>query len=533
MTDETAAPELELRDYLRVLRRRKGTIALAVLIVVGAALVAAALQTPVYQSSAQILLRTQDAQTLFNPNTGQANDPTRAMQTEIQIVTSQPVRQAVKTKLGTAPRISATPVGQTNVMELKANSTDPATAALVANTYAQAYIDFRRSQGVNDLLAAASQIQTKIADLQHQIDAINSQIDAAPPFGQAAVRAQVTPQLDSLIQQQSAYRQQQGNLEVQANLDTGGAELVTPAATSTSPVRPRPKRDAAIAIAVGLILGVGLAFLLEYLDDSLKSKEDVERVAPTVPVLGLVPAVPGWKPKDEPVVVAATDPRSPAAESYRSLRTALQFMALDRPMRTLQVTSPTAQEGKSTTLANLGVALAQAGQRVVIVCCDLRRPRIHEFFRLDNGVGFTSVLVGETPLAAALQQVDSVPGLQLMASGPMPPNPAELLASRRTVEVITALQAEGDIVLLDCPPVLPVTDAAVLSGRVDATLVVASSGETTRKELSRALEVLGHVDAPVVGLVLNGVSAEGGYGYAYHYRYYGSDREPSGIRPRA
>jgi len=455
------------------------------------------------------------------------------MQTEIQIITSAPVRQAVAAKLGEAPRISASPVGLTDVLSVRAESTDPARAATVANAYANAYIDFKRTEGVNDLLAAAAQIQSKVSDLQHQIDDLNLRITSAAPLAQAGVRSEVGPQIDTLIQQQGAYKQQLSNLQVQANLDTGGAQLVTPATVTTVPVRPRPKRDAAIAVVVGLILGVGLAFLLEYLDDTLKSKEDVERVVRDVPVLGLVPAVPGWKPKDDPVVVALTDPHAPAAESYRALRTALQFMALDRPMRTLQVTSPTAQEGKTTTLASLGVALAQSGQRVVVVGCDLRRPRIHDFYRLRNEIGFTSVLLGDVPLSAALQPVPGVDNLRLLASGPVPPNPAELLSGRRTVEVLTALQAEADIVLVDCPPVLPVTDAAVLSGRVDATLLVLWAGETTRKELSRAAELLGHVDAPIVGVVLNGIKSESGYGYAYNYKYYGpGDRARKSRWPR-
>jgi len=169
------------------------------------------------------------------------------------------------------------------------------------------------------------------------------------------------------------------------------------------------------------------------------------------------------------------------------------------------------------------VALARAGQRVIIVCCDLRRPRIHEFFGLSNDSGFTSVLLGKVPLSAALQKVPGQARLSVMASGPLPPNPSELLSSKRTVEVITSLQAEADIVLIDSPPVLPVTDALVLSGRVDATILVCVSGATTRKDAARAVELLEQVDAPLVGTVLNGVSAANTYGYGGQYYRYQSD----------
>jgi capsular exopolysaccharide synthesis family protein len=195
-------------------------------------------------------------------------------------------------------------------------------------------------------------------------------------------------------------------------------------------------------------------------------------------------------------------------------------MGLDRPMRTIQITSSNASEGKTTTLTNLGVVLARAGQRVILVCCDLRRPRLNTFFGLPNTVGFTSVLLGDTPLSAAMQQVPGEQRLLLLSSGPLPPNPSELLSSKRTTELLAALQANCDVVLIDSPPVLPVTDAAVLAGRVDATLLVATARTTTLRELTRAAEILRQVDAPLIGTVLNGITDEEGYGYSYSYEYY-------------
>jgi tyrosine-protein kinase len=201
-------------------------------------------------------------------------------------------------------------------------------------------------------------------------------------------------------------------------------------------------------------------------------------------------------------------------------------------MRTVQITSPSAAEGKTTTLTNLAVALASAGQRVVMVDCDLRRPRLHQFFRLPNEVGFTSVLLGELPLREAVQQVGKG-DIVMLASGPLPPNPSELLSSQRTVQVLAALQAEADVVLIDSPPVLPVTDAAVLSARVDATLLVTRAGTTTRKQLTRSVELLRQVDAPLVGTVFNSVSGSDAYGYAYNYRYYYRQEEPEKRRTTA
>ena len=500
--------ELELRDYLRVLRRRKGVIAICTLLVLGVALAFSLLQTAVYAGEAQILLQPRSTDSLFDPQTGQtAADRERSVRNELLVIESAPVREAVRGQIGTAPDVSAIPRDQTDVVQVRAESTDARRASEVANAYARAYIDFRRKQAIDDLLSAAQEIQTKVDDLQRQIDPL--------PAG---------PQKDALISQQSLFRQKLDQLQVDAALKTGGAQLVTPAAVPESPFKPKPLRTGFLATGLGLFFGVIVAFVIDYLDDSVKNKDDVERLVPGLPVIGLIPAVVGWTAEDEPKVISIEEPKSPAAEAYRTLRTSIQFLALESPIRTLEVTSAGPREGKTTTLVNLGVALARAGQRVIVVCCDLRRPRLHEFFGVDNNIGLTSVLLGKVPLTAALQPARDQTRLSVLASGPLPPNPSELLSSRRTVDVLTSLQREADVVLIDAPPVLPVTDALVLSGRVDATLVVAVAGATTRKDLARTMELLSQVDAPVVGAVLNGVTGDAGYGY--YDGYYRYDSEP-------
>lgn len=253
----------------------------------------------------------------------------------------------------------------------------------------------------------------------------------------------------------------------------------------------------------------------ELLDDSVKSKGDFQRTVPGVRVLGLIPAVPQWRSKDEALTVSLSDPQSPAAEAFRTLRTGLLYVQDRSRFRSLQVTSASASEGKTTTAVNLAVAFAAAGQRVVLVGCDLRRPRVHEFFDLSNEFGFTSVLLGKVPLSRALQEVPRQPRLFVLASGPLPPNPSELLSSRRTQEVLRSLAADADLLIIDSPPLLPVTDALVLSDSMDATLLVSVVCSTTRSELRRAVELLGSVEAPLVGAVLNGVSPQESYGEPY------------------
>jgi len=534
--EETAPqtePQPELRDYLRVLRRRKFTVILCTVLVVGVALTASLLQTPVYRSAAEIVLQSRTTEALFDSNGAQvAGNTSEAVQTQIRILEGKLVRDEVTKKLGTAPDVSASQVGQTSVLQVKAESTVSAQAAAVANAYANAYIELRRARAVDELLAASQQIQGKIGDLQKQIDDLDNQVSSAAGPQQAAVRQTIAPQKDALVEQQALFKQKIDQLQVDAALKNGGAELVTPASASSAPVRPTPRRTGILALVVGLMLGVGVAFLLEYLDDSIKTKEDLERSSAGLPVLGLIPLVKDWKDQEETHIISVEDPRSPPAEAYRTLRTSLQFLALDQPMRTLQITSAGAREGKTTTLVNLGVALAGSGLRVVLVDCDLRRPRLHEFFGLESTIGFTSVLLGKVPLSSALQQTRGIERLSILGSGPLPPNPSELLSSRRTAEVLTSLQPAADIVLVDSPPVLPVTDPLVLSGRVDATLLITVAGATTRKEVSRAIELLRRVDAPLVGTVLNSVSAASSDDYGYSYKYYGS-RSPERRREAA
>ena len=530
MADEQFAAELELRDYLRVLARRKWTLIVATLVVLGSAVAASLLQVPVYQGTAEVLLQPRSTESLFNPNTGQRTDPARAIQTEIEVLKSGPVKAEVRRKLGRAPGISAGAVGQTDIIRVRARSTDPEQAALVANTYARSYIEFRLRQAVDDLLTAGREIQAKLDSLQAQIDPLTQQVNGADPRARPAVEARVQPQIDALVSQQALFKQKLDQLQVDAALKTGGAQLVTPASAPIDPVEPQPIRTGVVALIVGLMFGVGLAFLFDYLDDSIKSKEDLHRVLHGVPVLGLIPVVAAWKDKDQTQLVSLHEPSSPAAEAYRSLRTSVQFLGLDRPLQIIEVTSASPGEGKTTTLANLGVALARAGQQVIVVCCDLRKPRLHEFFGLDNRVGFTSVLVGDAGLSTALQKVPGMDRLRVLASGPIPPNPSELLASDRAGELLTVLAQQADVVLIDAPPVLPVTDAAVLANRVDATLLVVTADQTTQKHVVRAAEILGQVHAPLVGTVLNGVDTEGGYGY--EYGYYQEDARKSGARSR-
>lgn len=512
---------LEPRDYLHVVRRRKWTILACVIVVVGAALVFSFMQTPIYEASTRVLLR--PSVSVFDTGSAQQSVNPVLVQTEIQIIRGEQVRALVRERLGgDAPKVSASAVGDTSVIEVTAESRRPATAADIADAYVDAYIDFNQRQATEATLDASKEIQGRLDELQREIADLDGKLANLPSCGGANPprecdqRQRLNQDRDALVSQVVPLRTRLNELQVGASRNSG-PQVIARATVPTEPSRPQPVRNGLLGLGVGLLWGVGLAFVYERFDDSIRSKEDLERCAPDVPILGTIAAVPAWKNRSDTLVMSRSDPTSPVAEAYRSLRTSINFLGVDRPMRVIQVTSSNASEGKTTTLANLAVALARAGERVVIVNCDLRRPRVHDFFGLADSVGFTNVFLGEMPISSALQSVPGEPNLRLLASGRLPPNPSELLSSPRTEQIFAALRSQNVMVLIDCPPVLPVTDAAVLSSRVDGTLLVASAGSTNAKDMARALELLGQVGAPVIGVVLNGVDAEGGYGYQYGY----------------
>lgn len=216
-------------------------------------------------------------------------------------------------------------------------------------------------------------------------------------------------------------------------------------------------------------------------------------------------------------LITVVNPKSPVSEAYRRLRTNIQFSGLDKPLRTLLMTSTGPEEGKSTTLANLGVTLAQAGHRVVLVDCDLRRPSLQDIFGVDNAVGLTTLFIEDRSLDlqhAAVLKETSVANLRVLTSGQLPPNPSELLSSQRMGKIIESLKAQADFILFDSPPILAVTDAAVLAQKVDGVVLVISAGKTKRDHAVKAKSLLEKVNAKLLGVVLNNVRADSTvYGY--------------------
>lgn len=518
-------PELDLRKHMDVLRRRKRMVALVMLGLVTSAVVASLLQTAVYQGEARVLLQPSGTESIFDPNADERPDPDRNVETEIEVAESQPVRMAVEEKLGAVADVEAKPVGTTDIIQITGRSTDRTRAAIVAKEYALAYIEFRRRQAVDDIEQASEKIEAKVTELQVRIQALD--VDAARSTEETSA-ASVIARRDLLLSQQAVFKQRLDELQVEAELKTGGAQLITQGVVPTSKVRPNPQRSAAVASVVGLVLGIGLAFLTEYLDDSVKTKDDLDRAVGEFPVLGLIPLIPAGDSLRSALGLESKN-GADAAEAFRSLRTALQFLGVERVPQVFQVTSANAGEGKTFTVGNLGLVLARAGLQVIVVDCDLRRARLHDFFGLSNTVGFTSLYLDHETLANATRPVRGEENLRVLPAGPLPPNPSEVLSSKRAAEVFALIRGDCDCVVIDCPPVLPVADATALSAWVDATLLVVAAGITKKKDLRRAIELLRLGEAPLVGTVLNRTAAGDTYGYDYGYRrhdIHGDGRPP-------
>lgn len=300
------------------------------------------------------------------------------------------------------------------------------------------------------------------------------------------------------------------------------ATVVKPAQVPSSPISPRPTRNLILALFLGAAIGAGLALLRSLLDSRVVTERDAQRVG-THPVIGGI----GFdrEASRHPLIVQA-DPHSPRAEAFRTLRTNLQFIdAAERP-RTIVFTSSMPGEGKTTTTANLALTLAASGSSVVVIEGDLRRPRLLEYMGMEGAVGLTNVLIGEADVEDVLQPFGD--SLTVLGAGAIPPNPSELLGSQAMANLLAQLGSRFDYVIVDAPPLLPVTDASVLAKLADGAIVVVGSKVVTREQLSRALQNLENVDAHILGVVMNRLPTTGPDAYTYYSEGY---RPDSGTAP--
>jgi len=327
---------------------------------------------------------------------------------------------------------------------------------------------------------------------------------------------------------------------VSAGIVASNIQIIDQAEFLTKPYRPNKKLNLLLAAVVGLFLGLGLAFFFEYLDNTVKTPEDLEGLL-RLPSFGIVPAVNMRRRKrieegnSYPVeLITHGHPKSTLSEAYRNIRTSILLSFSEKPPKTLAISSPNPAEGKTTTALNTAIALAQTGASVLLIDADMRKPRIHTIFKNQNGAGLSSYLSGNSKLESIIQGTE-VPNLSYIPSGPIPPNPSELLGSPLFKNTLQTLMEKFDHILIDGPPVLGFADSAILSSMVDGTIVVVVGGKTSREALYQAREILTQVNARILGVVINRVdirrSDYSSYYYRYHY-YYGDEKNKKLPAPR-
>lgn len=517
MSTQAELPEAEpapsLREYLAILRVRKWSVILIALLVIGSALAFSFLQTPLFTSTARVLV---DPPSLALEVASQVPN----LETERELVASAAVAEVVAEDVGYqgAPDellrgLTVNVPPSTEILEIEYEHHDPIEAKRLAQGFASGYLDFRRQQALDDLLAASASVQARLEELEAQLQDINTRLAGNPAESE---RATLEAEATTMAGQVALLRQQLSELSPPAQLRVG--EVVQPADLPSEPSSPNHLLNGALAIVLGLALGIGLAFLRERLDDRLRGRADLEQRA-GVPVLAVIPRVASWRKKSRTPTVALDEPRSAAAEAYRTLRTGVVFAASQRQIRTILITSPHEGDGKTATTANLGVALAHAGKRVILVSADLRRPRLERFFGADKGHGLTNVIAGEMSLDEVTAN-PGIDGIRIVPTGPIPGNPAELLGSDAMGGILDQLKESADLVLIDAPPLLAVADSLTLASMVDGVLLVVDAEETTRAAVMHARRELEQVDAPVIGAILNRFDASRSSAYPYYYQYY-------------
>lgn len=312
---------------------------------------------------------------------------------------------------------------------------------------------------------------------------------------------------------------------VSAGITASNIQIVDQAEMPTSPYKPNKRLNLLLAAVVGLFLGVGLAFFFEYLDNTIKTPEDVEQLI-RLPSFGMVPEISNGRRRQlekgtsYPVeLITYGHPKSMLSEAYRSIRTSILLSFSEKPPKKIVITSPNPSEGKTTTVINTAIALSQTGAQVLIIDADLRKPRLHKIFNYENGQGLSSFLSGHGDLESVVKKSE-VPNLFYIPSGPIPPNPSELLGSNLFKKMVESLEARFDHIVLDSPPVLGFADSIILSTSVDGVILTVLGGKTPRETLQRAKEVLQQVNTKIIGVVINRVDIRrSDYGY-YYYRYH-------------
>jgi succinoglycan biosynthesis transport protein ExoP len=517
LNDQSDGSATSLMEYAYLLWRWAWLIALAAVLAGGAAYFISKRTTPVYQTTTRLLFSNPPSQSSID--TTSIISGATMTQTYSQMLTDTPVLDKVIEKLhlnmsskNLVKAISVKLVLNTQIISVDVEDTSPSRAVEIANALGQVFADRILQLQSERYGATLEGLQKQVDDMGKQIEATNTQLSQELEPAQKL-------QLDTRL---TEYRQLYSNLVMnyeqvrlaEAQTSTNVA-VAQPAQLPTDPVRPKTMQNTLLAAMMAILLAGGVVFAIDFLDDTIKNPDEIRQKF-GLPILGVIAQ--HTQVAGRPIT--QDQPRSPVSESFRTLRTNITYAVVDTPLRWIMVTSPTPMDGKTTVCANLGVVFAQGGKKAVVVDGDLRRPMEHSRFGLANTSGLSDLFLRPRYPLNGPAQATGVPGLKVVTSGTLPPNPAELMASKKMIEILERLTAENDLVLVDTPPVLSVTDAAALAPGVDGVILVAKPGVTKLAAFKQTLEQLQGVGAKILGVVLNDVEPKSRkYGYYYHQYY--------------
>lgn len=518
---------MEIKRYMALIWRWSWLIVVGIVVAGGSAYLVSSNTTPVYRATARYLI--DEA-----PGAGSSNEYSqiltaqRLAQTYVQIITTNQVLEETIERLGLPftinqlkGMISVSAPQETQILTVSVEDTDRHRAADIANAIGTVFISqnlARESQRYAQPIANWESRMLEIADEIENLDRQISSLAAAETPEELALLSRLeTERNEARIRYTDAFNKL-NDLQVSQVQESNNIQPIEPAVAPGGAIRPRTLNNTLLAAVVGGLLALGIIFLIEYLDDTVKTPDQVLEDT-GLSTLGAVANIKGDQLKDR--VVAHLRPRDPISEAYRVLRTNLSFSAIDKELQDLLITSSSPGEGKSTTVANLATVMAQTGKKVVIVDADLRRPVQHRIFSLTNNQGLTTALLDQKTAVSSHIQPTEIRNLHVMTSGPIPPNPAELLNSQRMAHVLAELRQEADVIIYDTPPILTVADAAILSPQVDGCILVVETGKTRRDTFIQAVQRLQKTGANFFGIVMNRLRpGRSGYYYDYYYYYY-------------
>jgi non-specific protein-tyrosine kinase len=528
-TFETPSFSDDLRRHIGLLWHWGWLIILSVVLAGGAAFLISQQMTPIYQASATMLINQAPSQN--SSEYAALLTSQRLAETYAQMLTTQPILEGVTQSLGLnisterlKSQISVQLIRDTQLIQVSVEHTDPTWASRIANEVVINFAEYNKNFQASRYADTEASLAAQLDELNERIQETNQTLQAMDDDPEQELERN---KLETTLSQNQALfaslLQTYESVRLAKAESTSDVILVEPAFPPERPVRPKVLQNTLLAAVVGGMLAVGLIFLIDALDNTIKGPDDVARHL-GLPVLGMIARDEATKEDDS--LITISQPRSPISEAYRALRTNIQFASVDKPIQSLVVTSIAPAEGKTTVAANLSITLSQGGRNVIVIDADLRRPKMHQKMNLPNRKGLTSLFMqADLHLDGTIQKTKTN-NLYVMTTGNLPPNPSELLASDRMDHILDKMLDNADIILIDTPPIMAVTDAVILSQRVDGLLLVIKVGETKTVAAQQTVSQLRRLNANILGVVLNSVPTRGSRyyysnGYYSYQEYYG------------